>query len=206
MTTTMVVVAVGGSLLVAAVALLVAVRSIVEPPTHEALVLSGPQRRVAFGPVVVPPFLYRVSRVDLRIHPLTISRRARESLHARDHVRIEVDLVALVRVSPTRDDVLRVHEALGERANDLAHRHELLARQLTTALKHAIASADHRELALRLDEVRDRLRREIGTDLAGFAIADVFLVHLAHAPRSAYDPANVQDAEGLRVLAGSSSS
>lgn len=169
-----------------------------------ALVVSRPQRppTVALdGGVLAVPVLTRVEVIDLAAHPVVIQRRGKDGLSCRDGIRADLDATFVVRVNPTRDDVLRVATTVGcARAADPAALAQLFTARFADALASVARHLDFDELTRRRPEYRDEVLAALGRDLGGYVIDELALDRLEQTPLEQLDPTNVLDAQGIAKI------
>ena len=88
------------------------------------------------GAKVVLPIVHKAEVMDISVKTIEIDRRGKEGLICQDNIRADVKVVFFVRVNKTKEDVIRVAQAIGcERASDKRHLDELFSAKFSEALK-----------------------------------------------------------------------
>src|SRR5688572_20323072 len=68
---------------------------------------------VTFTGATVLPIIHRAEVMDLSIKTIDVERRGKEGLICADNIRADIKVTFFVRVNKTKDDVLRVAQAIG---------------------------------------------------------------------------------------------
>ena len=105
---------------------------------EEALVRAGGGRLlVATGAGMwVVPIVHRIDRMDLTLKRIEIARDGVDGLICRDNIRADIKVIFFVRVNKTKEDVIKVAQAIGcARASDKQTLDELFSAKFSEALK-----------------------------------------------------------------------
>lgn len=149
---------------------------------HEALVLRTMQAtRVRFAGALVLPLVHRAEVMDLRPRAIVIDREGERGVRLRDGSWADLELTLLVRVKPTRDDILAVAGSVGcERATDHATIRVLFEEKLIEAIEVAAAEvADFDTFLQEQERFRWAVIEQVGKELGGWLLDQVALTHLA---------------------------
>ncbi|MFH8407247.1 flotillin family protein [Streptomyces sp. NPDC018019] len=168
----------------------------------QALIVSKYRKvDVTFTGSVVLPVLHRAEVMDISVKTIEIGRTGHEGLICRDNIRADIRIAFFVRVNKTREDVVKVAQAIGtERASDVGTLQELFNAKFSEALKTVGKQLDFQDLYTKRDEFRDRIIAVIGTDLNGYSLEDAAIDYLEQTPLDQLDTANILDAQGIRKI------
>jgi uncharacterized membrane protein YqiK len=156
---------------------------------------------VTFTGAVVFPIFHRAEVMDISVKTIEIDRRGKEGLICQDNIRADINVTFFVRVNKTRDDVLKVAQAIGcVRASDLETLRELFSAKFSEALKTVGKHFDFVDLYTKREEFKDQIIRVIGTDLNGYVLDDCAIDFLEQTPVESLDKDNIMDAEGIRKI------
>ncbi len=139
----------------------------------------------------------------MRISLLTleVDRRGKDGLICHDNLRADITVAFYLRVNETTEDVLKVAKAIGvDRASDHQAVSTLFSAKFSEALKTVGKQLDLATLFENRQDFRDRIVDVIGKDLNGYALEDVAIDYLEQTPKSALDPNNIFDSEGIRKI------
>ncbi|MEE1928239.1 flotillin family protein [Streptomyces sp. TRM 70351] len=189
--------------LLIAIALLVLVgRLFRKVPQGKALIVSKMRKvEVTFTGMVVLPVLHKAEVMDISVKTIEIGRTGHEGLICKDNIRADIRISFFVRVNKTRDDVIKVAQAIGtERASDRTTLQELFNAKFSEALKTVGKQLDFSDLYTKRDEFRDRIIALIGTDLNGYSLEDAAIDYLEQTPLASLDSDNILDAQGIRKI------
>ncbi len=118
-----------------------------------------------------------------------------------DNLRADITVAFYLRVNETTEDVLKVAKAIGvDRASDHQAVSTLFSAKFSEALKTVGKQLDLATLFENRQDFRDRIVDVIGKDLNGYALEDVAIDYLEQTPKSALDPNNIFDSEGIRKI------
>ncbi|GAA4678897.1 hypothetical protein GCM10023347_36750 [Streptomyces chumphonensis] len=189
-------------LLIALVLLLMVGRLFRKVPQGKALIVSKMRTvDVTFTGMVVLPVLHKAEVMDISVKTIEIGRTGNEGLICRDNIRADIRISFFVRVNKTREDVVKVAQAIGtERASDRATLQELFNAKFSEALKTVGKQLDFSDLYTKRDEFRDRIIALIGTDLNGYSLEDAAIDYLEQTPLASLDRHNILDAQGIRKI------
>ena len=102
---------------------------------------------VTFTGGVVLPIIHRAEVMDISVKTIEVDRRGKEGLICQDNIRADIKVTFYVRVNKTKDDVLKVAQAIGcVRASDQATLEELFLAKFSEALKTVGKRMDFVEL------------------------------------------------------------
>ncbi|WP_030021245.1 hypothetical protein [Streptomyces monomycini] len=168
----------------------------------QALIVSKYRKvDVTFTGSVVLPVLHKAEVMDISVKTIEIGRTGHEGLICKDNIRADIRIAFFVRVNKTREDVVKVAQAIGtERASDVGTLQELFNAKFSEALKTVGKQLDFQDLYTMRDEFRDRIIAVIGTDLNGYSLEDAAIDYLEQTPLDQLDSANILDAQGIRKI------
>ncbi|GCD34286.1 hypothetical protein OEIGOIKO_02015 [Streptomyces chrestomyceticus JCM 4735] len=168
----------------------------------QALIVSKYRKvDVTFTGSVVLPVLHKAETMDISVKTIEIGRTGHEGLICKDNIRADIRIAFFVRVNKTREDVVKVAQAIGtERASDVGTLQELFNAKFSEALKTVGKQLDFQDLYTKRDEFRDRIIAVIGTDLNGYSLEDAAIDYLEQTPLEQLDSANILDAQGIRKI------
>ncbi|MEU8877272.1 flotillin family protein [Streptomyces javensis] len=189
-------------LLVVLVVFLAVTRLYRKVPQGQALIVSKYRKvDVTFTGAVVLPVLHKAEVMDISVKTIEIGRTGREGLICQDNIRADIRIAFFVRVNKTREDVVKVAQAIGTaRASDPRTLQELFNAKFSEALKTVGKQLDFADLYTKRDEFRDRIIAVIGTDLNGYSLEDAAIDYLEQTPMGQLDAANILDAQGIRKI------
>lgn len=157
--------------------------------------------KVYFTGAMVLPVIHRKELMRISLITLEIDRRGKEGLICRDNMRADITVAFYLRVNETAEDVLKVAKAIGSaRASDRDAVYELFNAKFSEALKTVGKQVDFVELFENRTKFRDLVIEVIGNDLNGYVLEDVAIDYLEQTPKSALDPNNILDAEGIKKI------
>jgi uncharacterized membrane protein YqiK len=168
----------------------------------KALVVSTMRDvQVTFVGRVVVPVIHKAEIMDISVKSLEIDRRGSEGLICGDNIRADIKVNFFVRVNKTREDVIRVAQAIGcARASDQITLNELFSAKFSEALKTVGKQLDFVDLYTQREEFRDRIIAVIGRDLNGYVLEDCAIDYLEQTPLESLDPDNILDAQGIKKI------
>jgi uncharacterized membrane protein YqiK len=156
---------------------------------------------VTFTGKIVIPLLQKAEMMDISVKTIEIDRRGKEGLICKDNIRADIKVTFFVRVNKTREDVVKVAQAIGcVRASDPRTLEELFNAKFSEALKTVGKQLDFVDLYTKRDEFRDQIIQVIGRDLNGYVLEDAAIDFLEQTPLSSLDPNNILDAQGIRKI------
>lgn len=157
--------------------------------------------KVTFTGSLVIPVLHRVEKMEISLKTIEINRRAGEGLICKDNIRADIVVTFFVRVNKTREDVLKVAQAIGcERASDQSTIEELFSAKFSEALKTVGKQMEFEDLYRERNHFRDEIIAVIGEDLNGYVLEDAAIDYLEQTPMSKLDENNILDAQGIRKI------
>jgi uncharacterized membrane protein YqiK len=156
---------------------------------------------VTFTGMVVLPVFHKAEVMDISVKTLEIDRRGKEGLICKDNIRADIKVTFFVRVNKTREDVIKVAQAIGcARASDPRTLEELFNAKFSEALKTVGKQLDFVDLYTKRNEFRDHIVDVIGRDLNGYVLEDAAIDYLEQTPLVSLDPHNILDAQGIRKI------
>ncbi|MEE2730085.1 MAG: hypothetical protein VYA55_04645 [Pseudomonadota bacterium] len=162
---------------------------------------TSPTPKVYFTGAMVLPVIHKKEIMKISVITLEIDRRGKDGLICRDNLRADINVAFYLRVNETAQDVLKVAKAVGvERASNKDAVNELFNAKFSEALKTVGKKMEFLELFENRIQFRDRIIEVIGEDLNGYVLEDVAIDYLEQTPKSALDPHNILDAEGIRRI------
>ncbi|WP_042405735.1 SPFH domain-containing protein [Streptacidiphilus carbonis] len=168
----------------------------------EALIINKPKNvDVTFTGALVMPMMHRAEVMDISVKTIEIERTGREGMICQDNIRADIKITFFVRVNKTKEDVVKVAQAIGtDRASHQETLQTLFAAKFAEALRTVGKQLDFIDLYTKREEFRDRIIAAIGTDLNGYHLEDAAIDHLEQTPMVQLDPANILDAQGIRKI------
>ncbi len=156
---------------------------------------------VTFTGRTVWPIIHKKEIMNISLKTIEIDRRAQDGLICKDNIRADIKVTFFVRVNKTKEDVLKVAQAIGcERASKQATVDELFSAKFSEALKTVGKKLDFEELYEERDRFRDEIIMVIGKDLNGYVLEDAAIDYLEQTPIGALDENNILDAQGIRKI------
>lgn len=157
--------------------------------------------KVTFTGSLVIPVLHRVEKMDISLKTIEINRKGGEGLICKDNIRADIIVTFFVRVNKTREDVLKVAQAIGcERASDQHTVDELFSAKFSEALKTVGKRMEFEDLYRERNLFRDEIIEVIGDDLNGYVLEDAAIDYLEQTPIEQLDSNNILDAQGIRKI------
>jgi len=175
----------------------------IKVPQGTALIVNdlSSQPKVHFTGALVYPVIYKKEFMQISLLTLEVDRRGKDGLICKDNMRADITVAFYLRVNETPQDVLKVAKAIGvDRASDREAVNELFNAKFSEALKTVGKQTEFVKLFENRQEFRDRIIEVIGNDLNGYVLEDVAIDYLEQTPKSALDPNNILDAEGIRKI------
>lgn len=156
---------------------------------------------ITFSGGVVLPIFHRAEIMDISVKTIEIHRAGFEGLICRDNIRADIKVAFFLRVNKTREDVLRVAQAIGcARASDHGTLELLFAAKFSEALKTVGKKLDFEMLYEERDNFKDQIISVIGKDLNGYVLDDAAIDYLEQTPLDKMDPDNILDARGIQKI------
>lgn len=168
----------------------------------QALVRTGMTKTdVTFSGILVFPVIHKAEYMDISLKRLEINREGLDGLICKDNMRADIQVAFFVRVSPTKEDVLKVAQSIGcRRASDHAGMRELFDSKFSEALKTVGRQFDFVELYNAREQFRNEILKIIGTDLNGYSLDDCAIDKLEQTPLEYLNPNNILDSEGIKKI------
>jgi len=168
----------------------------------KALVVTRPGNiDVSFTPRLVLPLFNRVEKMDISLKTIEIDRRGVDGLICEDNIRADIKVAFFVRVNKTKEDVIRVAQAIGcQRASDPKTLEQLFSAKFSEALKTVGKQLQFVDLYTKREEFRDQIIQVIGRDLNGYVLEDAAIDYLEQTPLESLDGNNILDAQGIRII------
>lgn len=159
------------------------------------------QPKVHFTGALVYPIIYKKELMKISLITLEVDRRAKDGLICADNMRADITVAFYLRVNETQEDVLRVAKSIGaDRASDKDAVYELFAAKFSEALKTVGKQIEFVQLFENRLQFREKIIEVIGDDLNGYVLEDVAIDYLEQTPKSALDPSNILDSEGIKKI------
>ena len=156
---------------------------------------------VTFTGGVVIPIIHKAEVMDISVKAMDLERSGHEGLICADNIRADIKVTFFVRVNKTKEDVLKVAQAIGcARASHPETLEGLFTAKFSEALKTVGKRLMFEELYTKRDDFKDQIIEVIGQDLNGYALEDAAIDYLEQTPMAKLDPANVLDAQGIRKI------
>lgn len=175
----------------------------IKVPQGTALIVNdlSSQPKVKFTGALVLPVIHKKEFMQISLITMEVDRRGKDGLICRDNLRADITVAFYLRVNETQQDVLKVAKSIGvERASDHAAVNQLFNAKFSEALKTVGKQTEFVMLFEDRQNFRDRIIEVIGNDLNGYVLEDVAIDYLEQTPKSALDPNNIMDAEGIRKI------
>ncbi len=175
----------------------------IKVPQGTALIVNDmtSQPKVHFTGALVYPVIYKKEFMRISLLTLEVDRRGKDGLICQDNLRADITVAFYLRVNETTEDVLKVAKAIGvDRASDHQAVSTLFSAKFSEALKTVDKQFELSKLFEDRQNFRDRIVDVIGKDLNGYALEDVAIDYLEQTPKSALDPNNIFDSEGIRKI------
>jgi uncharacterized membrane protein YqiK len=172
-------------------------------PQGKAMIISTLSKdpKVTFTGALILPVIHLKEMMTISLKTIEIDRRGKDGLICKDNIRADIKVTFFVRVNMTKDDVLKVAQAVGvERASDQASVEELFSAKFSEALKTVGKRMDFISLYEERDAFRDDIIKVIGKDLNGYVLEDAAIDYLEQTPIESLDQENILDAEGIRKI------
>lgn len=168
----------------------------------QAIVRTGMRKTdVSFAGMLVLPVIDKAEYMDISLRRLEITREGQEGLICKDNMRADIQVAFFVRVSPTKEDVLKVAQSIGcRRASDHAAMRELFDSKFSEALKTVGRQFDFVELYNARERFRNEILKIIGTDLNGYSLDDCAIDKLEQTALEYLNPNNILDSEGIKKI------
>ncbi|HEK2710838.1 TPA: hypothetical protein SMT52_003051 [Proteus mirabilis] len=175
----------------------------IKVPQGTALIVNDmtSQPKVHFTGALVYPVIYKKEFMRISLLTLEVDRRGKDGLICQNNLRADITVAFYLRVNETTEDVLKVAKAIGvDRASDHQAVSTLFSAKFSEALKTVGKQFELSKLFEDRQNFRDRIVDVIGKDLNGYALEDVAIDYLEQTPKSALDPNNIFDSEGIRKI------
>ncbi|KQV51011.1 MULTISPECIES: flotillin family protein [unclassified Duganella] len=156
---------------------------------------------VSFTGGMVYPIIHKKEMMEISLKTIEIDRLGKDGLICRDNIRADIKVTFFLRVNKTRDDVLKVAQAVGcARASSQDTLESLFSAKFAEALKTVGKSMDFVDLYQARDRFRDDIIRQIGNDLSGYILEDAAIDYIEQTPIEKLDSHNILDAQGIKKI------
>ena len=175
----------------------------VKVPQGWALIINGlgGSLKVSFTGALVYPIINKKEFMKVSLITLEVDRRGKDGLICQDNMRADITVAFYLRVNETTQDVLKVAKSVGaDRASDKEAVNQLFNAKFSEALKTVGKQIEFVKLFEDRIEFREKIIKVIGNDLNGYVLEDVAIDYLEQTPKSALDPSNILDAEGIKKI------
>jgi len=126
---------------------------------------------VTFSGGFVLSMVHHAERVDLRVKDIAIGLAGEEAPTLADGARAEAEVVFLVRVNATAEDVLAAARAVGSAGTFDASAVEAIFRdRCRQALHDALSGGDYDDFAGDHERLSDQILMRLGSDLGGYRL------------------------------------
>jgi uncharacterized membrane protein YqiK len=169
----------------------------------KALIINkmGAEPEVTFTGGVVYPIFHKAETMDISVKAIDLERSGHEGLICKDNIRADIKVSFFVRVAMTKEDVLKVAQAIGcARASHQETLEGLFLAKFSEALKTVGKRLEFEQLYTQRDSFKDQIIEVIGQDLNGYALEDAAIDYLEQTPIEKLDAQNVLDAQGIRKI------
>lgn len=203
--TTIVIGAVVGLLMLALATVFVFLRLYKVAPKDKAFVrtgMSGGAKVIVDGGALIMPYLHSVTEVNLNTMKLDVSRAKEEALITKDRMRVDVLAEFYLRVKSDPDSIATAAATLGERTNTPELLKQLMLGKFIDALRSVASSMEMEELHERRPEFVQAVQQALTEDLAknGLELESVSLTGLDQTSKEYFNADNAFDAAGLTKL------
>ena len=162
---------------------------------------TSPQPKVFFTGSWIVPVIHKKELMRISLITMEVDRRGKDGLICHDNMRADITVAFYLRVNETPEDVLKVAKSLGaNRASDKNAVSDLFSAKFSEALKTVGKQINFVNLFEDRQQFRDKIIEVIGNDLNGYVLEDVAIDYLEQTSKSALDPSNILDAEGIRKI------
>lgn len=157
--------------------------------------------KVSFTGAMVLPVIHKRELMRISLITLEVDRRGKDGLICLDNMRADITVAFYLRVNETAEDVLKVAKSIGaQRASNKEAVNELFNAKFSEALKTVGKQIEFVSLFENRQQFREKIVQVIGDDLNGYVLEDVAIDYLEQTPKSALDPSNILDAEGIKKI------
>lgn len=154
------------------------------------------------GGTFIIPALHEIKWVNLETMRLLVQRSGKDALITKDKFRVDVMVEFYIKVEPLKEQILSASRSLGEKSLTPDTVKSLVEAKLVGALRTVAATKDmidlHQDRQSFEDIVQDNLRSDLRAN--GLTLESVAITHLDQTDKTALDPDNVFDAEGLKLI------
>lgn len=193
-----------GAIVVIIIGLLILVKKFyikVEQGTALIINTLRAKPQVTFTGGMVLPIIHMKELMKISLITLEVDRRGKDGLICQDNMRADITVAFYLRVNETEEDVLRVAKAVGtQRASDTQAVYNLFAAKFSEALKTVGKTLEFEQLFEDRQRFRDAIVDAIGSDLNGYSLEDVAIDYLEQTPKTALDPSNILDSQGIKKI------
>jgi len=156
---------------------------------------------VSFTGGMVYPIIHKKELMEISLKTIEIGRLGKDGLICRDNIRADIKVTFFLRVNKTKEDVLKVAQAVGcARASSQETLENLFSAKFAEALKTVGKSMDFVDLYQARDRFRDDIIRQIGNDLSGYILEDAAIDYIEQTPIEKLDSHNILDAQGIKKI------
>ncbi len=156
---------------------------------------------VTFTGKLVLPVIHKKEYMKISLKTIEIDRNGKDGLICEDNIRADIKVTFFVRVNKTKEDVLKVAQAIGcDRASEQETVEELFSAKFSEALKTVGKQLQFIDLYRERDSFRDNIIRVIGDDLNGYILEDAAIDYLEQTPIELLDQHNILDSQGIRKI------
>jgi uncharacterized membrane protein YqiK len=156
---------------------------------------------VSFTGGMVYPIIHKKELMEISLKTIEIERLGKDGLICRDNIRADIKVTFFLRVNKTKEDVLKVAQAVGcARASSQETLENLFSAKFAEALKTVGKSMDFVDLYQARDRFRDDIIRQIGSDLSGYILEDAAIDYLEQTSIEKLDSHNILDAQGIKKI------
>ena len=157
--------------------------------------------KISFSGMVILPIFHNHEIMDVSVKRVEIDRRGKDGLICKDNLRADIKVAFFVRVNQTREDVLKVAQALGcAKASDPETLMEFFDAKFSEALKTVGKQFDFEQLYGERENFKQQILQIIGTDLNGYVLDDAAIDYLEQTSISDLDANNILDSQGIKKI------
>lgn len=142
-----------------------------------ALIVNGLDKKVVhFNGALVLPIVHQKEVMSMTTVSIDVDKQGQDGLICQDGVAVDIQAVFYVRVNATEADVLTVAQTLGvANASNQTKVNELFNRRFVSALKSVAKKMPSQQLQSNIDQFRQQVTAEIGSELNGYVLVDVVI-------------------------------
>ena len=175
-----------------------------KPSADEAFVRTGMGGVKVFKDTagLVIGLFHIMKWISLETMRLVVAREDKDAMITKDRMRVDMTAEFYIRVQPEENQILKAARSLGEKSLSPDSVKHLVEAKLVGALRSVAATKTLVELHENRDQFADAVQEALRNDLAqnGLTLEAVSIVKLDMTEKSIFDPNNIFDAVGLKLI------